>query len=312
MQGFFLQTDFCLASLSLLLFILLSGISSQSRSVKMSRKKNKCKFSIATHDILYAAGFLVLFVAIVVLPLWLFIAALRRPTPPPAIGPDGIPVNAGRITDHSRVLSPDDLDRLNAEVDAFENATRGQMAILLLASIGDNRIEELAARTFRAWGIGHAERDDGILLLLATEDRRSRIETGYGWEGALPDARVGDILREMAPYLRAGDYSGALSLGIQRIRETLLGADASAFPSPRKPPFEFASLLTWGNLIVLLLLLGIGLLVTAACLEPGSGGGSSSRGSRGGGGGSSRGSGGASRGGFGGGRSGGGGASGRW
>ena len=116
----------------------------------------------------------------------------------------------------------------------------------------------------------------------------------------------------MAPYLIASDYPGAISLAIRRIRETLLGADASAFPAPRKPPFEFSGLLTWGNLIFLLLLLGIGLLVTAACIEPGSGGGSSSRGSRGGGRGSSRGSGGSSGGGFGGGRSGGGGASGRW
>lgn len=278
----------------------------------MSRKKNKHKPFLATHDAFYAAGFLVLFVAIVVLPLGLFVAALRRPSPPSAIGADGIPVHRGRITDHARVLSPEDLDSLNAEIDAFERVTRGQMAILLLSSLGDTGIEDLAERTFRAWEIGHAERDDGILLLLATEDRRSRLETGYGWEGALPDARAGGILREMAPYLQADDYPGAISLAIQRIRETILGADAAAFPAPRKPPFEFSSLLTWGNLILLLLLLGLGLLIAAACIEPGSSGGSSSRGSRRGGGGSSRGSGGFSRGGFGGGRSGGGGASGRW
>jgi uncharacterized protein len=278
----------------------------------MSGKKKKRRSSIATHDALYAAGFLVLFVAIAVLPLCLFIAALRRPSPPPAIGPDGIPVNAGRITDHARVLSPDDIDRLNAEIDAFESDTRGQMAILLLSSMGDTGIEDLAARTFRAWGIGHAERDDGILLLLATEDRLGRIETGYGWEGALPDARAGDILREMAPYLRTGDYAGALALAIGRIRESILGADAVAFPEPRKVPFEFSSLLTWSNLIILLLVLGLGLLVAAACLDPGSSGGGSAHGSRGGGGSSSRESGSSSRGGFGGGRSGGGGASGSW
>jgi uncharacterized protein len=183
---------------------------------------------------------------------------------------------------------------------------------LLLPSVDGGSIEELAERTFRAWGIGHAERDDGILLLLATEDRRSRIETGYGWEGALGDARAGDILREMAPYLQAGDYAGALALAIGRIRESVLGADAAAFPEPRKVPFEFSSLLTWSNLIVLLLVLGLGLLVTAACLDPDSSGGGSGHGSRCGGGNSSRGSGGTSRGGFGGGRSGGGGASGRW
>lgn len=269
----------------------------------------KSRFRLAPHDALYAAGFLVLFVGIVVLPLWLFIAALRRPSPPPAIGLDGIPVNTGRITDHSHVLSPDDLDRLNTDIDAFETATGGQIALLLLPTLGGTTIEDLAARTFSAWGIGHAGRDDGALLLLATDDHRDRLEIGYGWEGAVSDARAGDILREMAPYLRADDYSGALALGILRLRETLLGADPSAFPSPQKPPFRFSSLLTWSNLIFLLFLLGLGPLITAACIEPG-GGGSSSRGSRGGG--FSRGSGGSSRGGFGGGRSGGGGASGRW
>lgn len=278
----------------------------------MSRKKSRHKPFLATHDAFYAAGFLLLFVAIVVLPLGLFIAAWRRPPAPPAIGADGIPVHVGRITDHSHVLSTNDLEHLNADIDGFESATRGQIALLLLPSIGDNAIEELAERTFRAWGIGHAGRDDGILLLLATEDHRSRIETGYGWEGALADARAGDILREMAPYLQSGDYAGALALAIGRIRESILGADAAAFPEPRKAPFAFSSLLTWSNLIILLLVLGLGLLVTAACLDPDSSGGGSAHGSRGGGGSSSRGSGGSSRGGFGGGRSGGGGASGRW
>ena len=146
----------------------------------MSRKKRKQKFSIATHDIFYAAGFLVLFVGIVVLPLWLFVAALRRPTPPPVIGADGIPVRGGRITDHARVLSPDDLDRLNAEVDAFESATRGQMAILLLSSIGDIRIEDLATRTFHAWGIGHAGRDDGILPPRTTAAASRLVTAGKG------------------------------------------------------------------------------------------------------------------------------------
>lgn len=278
----------------------------------MSRKKSRHKPFLATYDVFYALGFLLLFVAIVVLPLGMFIAVWRRPLTPPAIGADGIPVHVGRITDHARVLSTNDFERLDCDIDDFERATGGQIALLLLPSVGEVSIEELAERTFRAWGIGHAERDDGILLLLATEDRRSRIETGYGWEGALGDARAGDILREMAPYLRAGDYVGALALAIGRIRESILGADAVAFPEPRKVPFEFSSLLTWGNLIILLLVLGLGLLVAAACLDPGSSGGGSAHGSRGGGGSSSRGSGGSSRGGFGGGRSGGGGASGRW
>lgn len=276
----------------------------------MSRKQSRRHFHLAPHDALYLAGFLLLFVSIIVLPLWLFIAALLRPAPQPTIGPDGIPLNLGRITDHSHLLSTDDLARLNTSIDAFETSTRAQIALLLLPTLGDIPIEDLATRTFNAWGIGHAERDDGILLLLATDDHRDRLEIGYGLEGAITDARAGDILREMAPYLRADDWSGALTLAILRLQETLLGSELSDFPAPRKPPFRFSSLLTWTNLIFLLLLLGLGSLITAACIEPG--GGSSSGGTRHGAGGFSRGSGSSSRGGFGGGRSGGAGASGSW
>ena len=235
----------------------------------MSRKKSKPRFRLAPHDALYLAGFLLLFVSIIVLPLWLFIAALRRPSPPPTIGPDGIPVNTGRITDHSHLLSPDDLDHLNTSIDTFETSTPAQIALLLLPTLGDVPIEDLATRTFNAWGIGHADRDDGILLLLATDDHRNRLEIGYGLEGAIPDSRAGDILREIAPYLRADDYPGALTLTLQRLQETLLGTDPSDFPSPRKPPFQFASLLTWTNLIFLLLLLLIIIIVHPGPVQTG-------------------------------------------
>lgn len=283
----------------------------------MSRKKSKPHFRLAPHDALYLAGFLLLFVSIVVLPLWLFIAALLRPSPPPTTDPDGIPLNTGRITDHSHLLSPDDLDRLNTSIDAFETSTQAQIALLLLPTLGKNTIEDLATRTFNAWGIGHADRDDGILLLLATDDHLDRLEIGYGLEGAITDSRAGDILREIAPYLRADDYPGALTLALLRLQETLLGSEPSDFPAPRKPPFQFSSLLTWSNLIFFLLLLGLGSLITAACIEPDGGGSSASsspsRSHATGPFGSTPSShGGSSRGGFGGGRSGGAGASGRW
>ena len=278
----------------------------------MSRKKSKPRFRLAPHDALYFAGFLLLFVSIIVLPLWLFIAALLRPSPPPATDPDGIPLNTGRITDHSHILSPDDLDRLNTSIDTFETSTQTQIALLLLPTLGKNTIEDLATRTFNAWGIGHADRDDGILLLLATDDHLDRIEIGYGLEGAIPDSRAGDILREIAPYLRANDWAGALTLALLRLQETLLGSEPSDFPAPRKPPFRFSSLLSWSNLIFLLLLLGLGSLITAACIEPGGGGSSGSSSSRSHGVGTFGSGGSSSRGGFGGGRSGGAGASGRW
>lgn len=283
----------------------------------MSRKKSKRIPSLARHDAFYLAGFLVLFAGIVILPLALFIAALCRPSPKPPRSPGEIPSCAGRITDLAGILAPDDLARLDSDLAAFETATGGQMALLAIPSLAGDTIEDLATRTFNAWGIGHAGRDDGVLLLLAIEDRLDRLEIGYGWESAIPDARTGDILRELVPYLRAEDHAGALALAIQRVRETILGTPPGDFPAPREKPFDFSSLLTWGNLIGLLVLLGLGLVITAACIDPG-GGGSSSSGSRGRG--SSHGIGGLGSGsssgggfgGFGGGRSGGGGASGRW
>lgn len=289
----------------------------------MSRKKPRKKPSLARHDAFYLAGFLVLFAGIVVIPLGLFIAALCRPSPKPPRAPGEIHECAGRITDLAKILDPDDLTRLDADLASFETATGGQMALLTIPSLAGDTIEDLATRTFNAWGVGHADRDDGVLLLLSVEDRLDRLEIGYGWESAIPDARAGDILRELVPYLRAEDYPGALALAIQRVRETVLGTEPADFPAPRKKPFDFASLLTWSNLIGFLGLLGLGLVFTAACLDPGGDGPASGGGSRrratyhgiggfgsgvGGIGGSSSGG----FGGFGGGRSGGGGATGRW
>ncbi len=285
----------------------------------MSRKRRKLSPRIAPHDALYLAGFLLVLLAVVVLPLWMIISALLRPDPVPPRAAGEIPDCAGRVTDLSGILPPAARTRLDADLAAFETATGGQMALLVLPDLAGDAIEDLAVRTFNAWGVGHAGRDDGALLLLAVADRLDRLEIGYGWESAVPDARAGDILRELAPYLRAEDYAGALALAIQRVREAVLGTPPGDFPSPRKKPFDFSSLLTCQNFIVLFFLLGLGSLITAACIEPGGGGssGGSSRGRGsshgiggfGGGGGYTSGGG---FGGFGGGRSGGGGTTGRW
>ncbi len=92
--------------------------------------------------------------------------------------------------------------QLEAYCTAVEQATGAQMALVTIPSLEGEPIEDVANTIFRAWGVGQKGKNEGILLLLAIDDRRSRLEVGYGLEPILPDGLDGSILREMRPALR--------------------------------------------------------------------------------------------------------------
>ncbi len=98
------------------------------------------------------------------------------------------------------------------------------MALVTIPSLEGEPIEDVANTIFRAWGVGQKGKNEGILLLLAISDRRSRLEVGYGLEPILPDGLDGSILREMRPALRQGDYGDAMMAAAETIGNTIAQA----------------------------------------------------------------------------------------
>lgn len=115
------------------------------------------------------------------------------------------------VIDLADVLPATDLSLLNATIDALEKENGAEIAVVTVRTTGVQDSKRYAHELFNSWGVGKEGLDNGVLVLLAKEDRRIEIEVGYGAEGVLPDGKVGDILdRHAVPSFRAGDFGGGL------------------------------------------------------------------------------------------------------
>ena len=122
-----------------------------------------------------------------------------------------VPPLRGRVVDDADLLGPGAERTLTAKLRAYEEQTEHQYALLTIPSLEGDPIEDFGIRVVEAWQLGDAERDDGLLLIVASEERRLRIEVGYGLEGAIPDALASRVIREViAPAFRRGDTEGGL------------------------------------------------------------------------------------------------------
>jgi uncharacterized protein len=146
-------------------------------------------------------------------PLWL----PARAEPLAAI-PNPRVQNGTWVTDISGALRADTVARLNERISEFERATGAEMAVVVIRSLDGLSIEEAAAKLFQLWGIGKKDRDNGLLLLWSTGDRRIRVEVGYGLEGILPDGKVGAILDTyVIPKFKAGEFDEGLAAGVEAL-----------------------------------------------------------------------------------------------
>jgi uncharacterized protein len=233
----------------------------------------------------------------------------------------------GYVSDFANVIDPASRAQIESYAAAVERATGAQMALVTIPSLQGEPVEDVANTIYRAWGVGKKGKDEGVLLLLVTGDRKSRLEVGYGLEPVIPDGFAGSVLREMRPALRQQQYGEAMMAAAETIGKRIADARHVTINQqmPRRIPRETGSDIPWGLIVIG----GIFLLLLLRSRGPrgygGTGGGGGflpglilgnvlSRGSWG-----SRGSGGFggydsgdSFGGFGGGDSGGGGASSDW
>lgn len=236
----------------------------------------------------------------------------------------------GYVSDFANVIDPTSKSALESYCARVEQTTGAQMAFVTVASLEGEAIEDVANDIFRSFGVGQKGKDNGVLLLLVSGDRRFRLEVGHSLEPILPDGLDGEILLDMRPSLRAGQYGQALLQAAQRIGPLLAqdkGTDIPPSRLPRQRQRESpVHSIPWpailGGLFVLFLLFrggsgrgggGGGNFLTGMLLGSLMGGGGRRYGGGGGYGGfGGSDSGGGGFGGFGGGDSGGGGASSDW
>jgi uncharacterized protein len=125
---------------------------------------------------------------------------------------------AGFVNDFARVLSPSVSVQLESELSQLQKDTSTEITVVTVPTIGDDYIENYSIKLAQEWGIGSEKHRNGVLLLLATQDRKLRLEVGYGLEGALPDSVANSIIRkDMVPQLKSGSYDGAVQVGVAKI-----------------------------------------------------------------------------------------------
>src|SRR5665213_312694 len=129
-----------------------------------------------------------------------------------------LPAPTGYVSDFAGVLSPSTIQSVDSLCAQVDRQAHAQIAVVTIKTIdGDQSIEEFATALEDKWKVGAKGTDRGVLMLLVMSPRRGRIEVGYGLEGILNDAKVGDIGRAMGPYDQRGDYNQGVLLGVREI-----------------------------------------------------------------------------------------------
>ncbi len=222
------------------------------------------------------------------------------------------------VNDFAHVIDQNTVSQLDDICKQIDEKAHAQIAVVTINSLDGDDIDSYAVDLFHKWGVGSKSTDHGVLILLAVKDRKYRFEVGYGLEPILPDGKVGGFGREAVPFLKNGDYSGAVSLMTSRVADVIaqdagiqLTGNQPREPAETQPATQIG--LSFGKVIIGIIILLLFLFTPLRGLlfwmllsggRGGFGGGGFGGGGFGGGGGGF--------GGFGGGSSGGGGASGGW
>ena len=142
------------------------------------------------------------------------------------------------VTDMPGMLRADTIAQLNSSISDFERTTGGEMAVVVIGSLDGRSIEEAAVQLFELWGIGKKSKDNGLLLLWSTGDRRVRVEVGYGLEGVLPDGKTGAILDAyVIPKFKSGQFDEGVLAGVGALLSVVRNEPVE-LPSPGSGSYE--------------------------------------------------------------------------
>jgi len=169
-----------------------------------------------------------------------------------------VPPLTARVTDLTGTLSPSQRDTLERELQAFESRKGSQIAVLIVPTTRPEAVEQYSLRVAETWKLGRKGVDDGVLLLVAKDDRELRIEVGYGLEGAIPDAVAKRVISEIIiPFFKQGDFYGGIHAGVSRLIRLV---DGEPLPPPQARdnswagiqnllPFAFVAAVIGGGLL---------------------------------------------------------------
>lgn len=154
--------------------------------------------------------------------LWTFIAMVLMAVSAPALAQDLPPRPDGPIYDGADILSAETESALDTRLREYNARTGNAIIVATIPSLGGENIEPYATRLFSTWGIGGEKRDTGLLLLVARDDRKMRIEVGYGLHPYFGGIMSGRVIREtITPQFKAGNFDAGVTQGIDRILEHL-------------------------------------------------------------------------------------------
>jgi uncharacterized protein len=191
-----------------------------------------------------------------------------------------VPYLTGRVTDNAQILSHATHQLLTESLKEHENRTGNQVVVLTISTLGGESIEDYAGRVFEEWKLGQIGKDNGILIIVVPNDRRMRIEVGYGLESILTDGMAGRIIRNiMGPKFKNGDYDGGITDGARAVMDVLEGGylpDTEVEASTKKESdflnFQGPDLALRERILIGAFIFGIiGLFTVVGILTPGAG-----------------------------------------
>ncbi len=160
------------------------------------------------------------------------------------------PPLTGRLVDQAGIFNTAQKTKINTWLAAFEQQTKGQMAVAILTPPENSSIEEIGIKLMDQWKIGYKGKDNGAILILIPAQRKNRLEIGYGWEGIVNDARAGDVLRAMQPFLRKNDYENAVRTAIGMMTDFIRNGGETEGTSAKQSPFSMWNLLIGAAVII--------------------------------------------------------------
>lgn len=145
-----------------------------------------------------------------------------------------VPTSAGYVTDEAGLLTPDQIASLNGTLAEYEQRTSNQIVVLTIKSLEGQDIASYGIAVAEAWKVGDKQKDNGAILLIAPNERKVRIEVGYGLEGVLTDAKSAQIIRNIvAPRFQSGDYAGGITDAVSAM-EAVIGGEFTAEQNTKK------------------------------------------------------------------------------
>src|SRR5216683_6227928 len=188
------------------------------------------------------------------------------------------------VNDFAHVLDPGTIAQLDDICQQIDQKSHAQIAIVTINSLDGSDIESYAVDLFKRWGIGSKATDHGVLILVAVQDRKYRIEAGYGLEPILPDGKVGSFGREAVPLLKQNNYASAILLMTSRVADviaqdtgvTLTGVRPQLPPQPQQEPgngLSAGGMLVLATIILLVLFTPLRRVLFWLLLFGGGGGG---------------------------------------